>query len=59
MAKISSSFKCMLCKEPLNFPNNISIVDFMILVLNFYKTHDQCEIDASQNKIDSKLKKKK
>ena len=43
MAKVSSHFQCMICKQRLNFPNNVEIVDFIILVLNFYKIHGLCE----------------
>ena len=51
MAKVSSSFKCVICKEPLNFPNNTGIVDFMILILQFYRDHDRCEkLEAEFNK---------
>lgn len=43
MAKINSSFQCMICKQPLNFPNDIGIIDFVILLLQFYKNHELCE----------------
>lgn len=61
MAKIASAFKCILCKEPLNFPNDISIVDFMILVLQFYKNHEVCEAapPVVEKKIKAVVKRKK
>lgn len=43
MAKIASSFKCIICKQPLNFPQDVSITDFVILMLQFYKVHELCE----------------
>lgn len=43
MAKIASSFKCIICNQPLNFPNDISIIEFVIILLQFYRTHDLCE----------------
>lgn len=43
MARISSAFKCMVCEKKLEFPNNLQIVDFVILLLQFYKDHDICE----------------
>lgn len=43
MAKIASSFKCLICNQPLNFPNDISIIEFVIILLQFYRTHDLCE----------------
>lgn len=48
MAKISSSFNCMICKNPLNFPNDIDITDFIIVLLQFYKTHEACEKAPAQ-----------
>lgn len=43
MAKVQSSFLCLICKQPLDFKDNIDIVDFMVMLLRFYKTHDLCE----------------
>lgn len=53
MAKISSAFKCLLCEEPLRFPQDTDIVEFQILFLQFYRTHDRCE------KLVAALEKKK
>lgn len=43
MAKVASSFHCIICKQKLNFPNDTQIVDFIILILQFYKIHETCE----------------
>jgi hypothetical protein len=59
MAKISSSFKCILCKVTLHFPNDISIVDFIILILQFYKNHEICESQISMNSAEKVQEKKK
>lgn len=50
MAKVQSSFKCLICQEPLRFPADISIVDFTILFLQFYRDHDRCERLAEELK---------
>lgn len=51
MAKISSSFQCMICKQPLNFPKNISIVEFTILMLQFWNNHELCEKSENESKL--------
>lgn len=43
MAQIKSHFKCQVCNEILKFPNDTNIVEFMIIMLEFYRTHDKCE----------------
>lgn len=43
MAKIKSSFECLVCKQPLDFPNAIDIADFIVLFIQFYKIHNLCE----------------
>lgn len=43
MAQISSYFKCKLCNEVLKFPSDVSIVEFTISFLQFYRDHDRCE----------------
>lgn len=60
MAKIASSFKCLICKQPLNFPENIGIVEFIIIMLQFYKTHELCETLENRDfeKKDVKVKSK-
>lgn len=42
-AQISSNFSCMVCKQNLNFPNDLDITSFIILILQFYKSHGLCE----------------
>lgn len=54
MAKLSLSCKCMVCKEPLQFPNNAGIVDVNILFLQFYVSHDKCE--KLEKEYEQKLK---
>lgn len=49
MAKIASSFKCLICKNPLNFPNDISIIEFIVMLLQFYQTHEVCEQKLLKN----------
>lgn len=56
MAKISASFHCMICKQKLNFPDNLDIVEFMILILQFYKVHGLCESVQSIEKKEIKQK---
>jgi hypothetical protein len=51
MAKIASSFQCMVCKERCNFPNDISIVQFQMIFLKFYCDHDdekKCEAKVEE-----------
>lgn len=43
MAKIKSSFECLICEESLNFPNSVEIADFVVLLIQFYKAHQVCE----------------
>jgi len=62
MARIRSSFVCMICSQPLNFPNNIGVVEFLILILQFYNAHELCEktLSAQQlKKFEQKLEKPK
>lgn len=59
MAKIASSFKCMVCKQPLNFPKDTSIVDFVIMLLQFHKMHDLCENLGTQSSLPQKEQKTK
>lgn len=59
MAKIASSFKCLLCNQPLNFPNDISIIEFTIILLQFYRNHELCEsLGNKPNVEDTALKAK-
>lgn len=44
MAKIKSYFRCMICEQPLIFPDDMGIIDFIIVILQFYKNHEICEI---------------
>lgn len=43
MAKVASSFKCMICQQRLAFPDNCQVIDFMILMMQFYRDHERCE----------------
>lgn len=58
MARVKSHFKCMLCNQVLHFPKDIGIVDFMVLILQFYKNHEICEqseierLKASENVVE-------
>lgn len=56
MAKVASSFRCLVCEENLKFPADFGIVDFTISFLQFYKDHDRCEQleIAMQKKIETK-----
>lgn len=54
MAKLSSSFHCMICKQRLNFPPNIKITDFVILMLQFNNNHDLCENMENAPKLEAK-----
>lgn len=49
----------MVCKQPLSFPNDIGIADFVVLMIQFYKIHDLCENLARQNTPAKKIVKKK
>ncbi len=44
MAQIKSSLTFMICKKPLNFPNDIGVIDFMILMMQFYVENEKCEV---------------
>lgn len=59
MAKISSAFKCLICNQPLNFPNDTDITDFIILMLQFYKMHNLCEnLSVKKDKVIQAAKRK-
>lgn len=45
MAKVSAAFQCLVCKSPLQFPQDIDIIQFMIHILQFYRVHEICDVD--------------
>lgn len=59
MAKIKTSFECMLCKENLQFPQNCSITQFLMHMLSFYEKHNVCENVNSEPKLEIRTPKKR
>lgn len=51
MAKIASSFQCVICQQYLNFGKDIEMTDFIILLLQFHKIHTLCEMLQSKPQL--------
>ncbi len=44
MAAIKSSFACKICDVEMALPkNNLDMLDFIAILIQFYKNHDICE----------------
>lgn len=56
MSQVKSHFSCVICKQVLNFPPDTSIVDFVILFLQFFKSHEICEQSQKAAAAEAKMK---